>query len=59
MPTWAISAAGRSRPRGWFLVLPALIANYLGQGALIVLSDPKAVESPFYLLAPGWGCCCR
>jgi len=37
-----------------FLVLPALIANYLGQGALI-LSDPKAVENPFYLLAPGWG----
>jgi len=37
-----------------FLVLPALVANYLGQGALI-LSDPKAVENPFYLLAPGWG----
>ncbi len=37
-----------------FLVLPALIANYLGQGALI-LSDPKAVENPFYLMAPGWG----
>ena len=37
-----------------FLVLPALIANYLGQGALII-SDPKAVENPFYLLAPGWG----
>jgi KUP system potassium uptake protein len=37
-----------------FIVLPALICNYLGQGALI-LSDPKAVENPFYLLAPGWG----
>jgi KUP system potassium uptake protein len=37
-----------------FLVLPALIANYLGQGALI-LSDPKAVANPYYLLAPGWG----
>jgi KUP system potassium uptake protein len=37
-----------------FLVLPALIANYLGQGALII-SDPKAVENPFYLLAPSWG----
>ena len=37
-----------------FLVLPALIANYLGQGALII-SDPKAVANPFYLLAPGWG----
>jgi KUP system potassium uptake protein len=37
-----------------FVVLPALICNYLGQGALI-LSDPKAVENPFYLLAPAWG----
>ena len=37
-----------------FVVLPALICNYLGQGALI-LTDPKAVENPFYLLAPGWG----
>jgi KUP system potassium uptake protein len=37
-----------------FIVLPALICNYLGQGALI-LTDPKAVENPFYLLAPGWG----
>ncbi len=36
-----------------FVVLPALICNYLGQGALI-LSDPKAVENPFYLLAPAW-----
>jgi KUP system potassium uptake protein len=37
-----------------FIVLPALICNYLGQGALI-LHDPKAVENPFYLLAPSWG----
>ena len=37
-----------------FIVLPALICNYLGQGALI-LTNPKAVENPFYLLAPGWG----
>jgi len=37
-----------------FIVLPALVCNYLGQGALI-LSDPKAVGNPFYLLAPGWG----
>jgi KUP system potassium uptake protein len=34
-------------------VLPALMLNYLGQGAL-VLSNPAAAESPFYLLAPGW-----
>jgi len=37
-----------------FIVLPALVCNYLGQGALII-SNPKAVENPFYLLAPGWG----
>jgi KUP system potassium uptake protein len=36
------------------IVLPALICNYLGQGALI-LNNPAAVENPYYLLAPGWG----
>jgi KUP system potassium uptake protein len=36
----------------WFgFVMPALVLNYFGQGALL-LSDPKAVENPFYLLAP-------
>ncbi|HEY4892441.1 MAG TPA: KUP/HAK/KT family potassium transporter, partial [Reyranella sp.] len=40
--------------RAWFgLVLPALLLCYFGQGAL-VLVDPKAVENPFYSLAPGW-----
>ncbi len=34
-------------------VLPALLVNYFGQGAL-VLSDPKTIESPFYLLYPEW-----
>jgi KUP system potassium uptake protein len=34
-------------------VLPALLLNYLGQGALL-LRDPRAIESPFYLLAPRW-----
>jgi len=39
---------------GWFaVVLPALLLNYFGQGALL-LSDPQAIENPFYLLAPGW-----
>ena len=39
---------------GWFaVVLPGLVLNYLGQGALLLV-DPKAVENPFYLLAPGW-----
>jgi KUP system potassium uptake protein len=38
----------------WLLfVLPALILNYLGQGAL-VLANPAAAENPFFLLAPRW-----
>ncbi|HEY8119305.1 MAG TPA: potassium transporter Kup [Methylophilaceae bacterium] len=38
----------------WFgFVLPALILNYFGQGALI-LHDAEAVKNPFYLLAPDW-----
>jgi KUP system potassium uptake protein len=39
---------------GWFyLVLPCLVLNYFGQGALI-LDNPQAVVNPFYYLAPGW-----
>lgn len=38
----------------WFsLVLPALLLNYFGQGALL-LRHPEAIESSFYLLAPPW-----
>src|SRR5947209_1971341 len=36
-----------------FVVLPALVLNYLGQGAL-VLANPKAIENPFFLLYPDW-----
>jgi KUP system potassium uptake protein len=36
-----------------FIVLPSLAVNYLGQGAL-VLTDPKAVSNPFFLLYPDW-----
>lgn len=40
--------------RAWFgLVMPALLLNYFGQGALI-LSDPTAADNPFYKLAPSW-----
>jgi KUP system potassium uptake protein len=40
--------------RAWFaLVFPALILNYLGQGALLI-ADPSALENPFYRLAPDW-----
>ena len=34
-------------------VLPALLINYFGQGALL-LADPAAIENPFYRLAPEW-----
>ena len=34
-------------------VLPSLALNYFGQGALL-LSEPEALENPFYLLAPDW-----
>jgi len=38
----------------WFVcVLPALLLNYFGQGALII-SDPSAHFNPFYMLAPKW-----
>jgi len=38
----------------WFiLVLPCLLLNYLGQGALLI-SDPSAIKNPFYLMAPTW-----
>jgi KUP system potassium uptake protein len=36
-----------------FVVWPALLSNYFGQGALL-LRDPKSAENPFYLLAPEW-----
>jgi KUP system potassium uptake protein len=40
--------------RAWlFFVMPALVLNYFGQGALL-LADPKAIQNPFYLLAPQW-----
>jgi KUP system potassium uptake protein len=34
-------------------VFPALLLNYFGQGALL-LSHPKAIVNPFFLLAPSW-----
>lgn len=38
----------------WYgVVLPSLVLNYFGQGALL-LRDPEAIENPFFLLGPGW-----
>jgi KUP system potassium uptake protein len=40
--------------KAWFYVaFPALVLNYLGQGALL-LRQPEAVSNPFFLMAPGW-----
>jgi KUP system potassium uptake protein len=39
---------------GWFMIAaPALVLNYLGQGALL-LDHPDAIENPFFHLAPSW-----
>jgi KUP system potassium uptake protein len=38
----------------WFtIVMPSLLLNYFGQGALLI-EDPSAAENPFYRLAPAW-----
>jgi KUP system potassium uptake protein len=36
-----------------FCVLPSLLMNYFGQGALL-LADPEAIKNPFYLMVPDW-----
>ena len=36
-----------------FFVLPSLVLNYFGQGALII-TDPRALDNPFFLSAPHW-----
>jgi KUP system potassium uptake protein len=44
---WPVRAA-------WFgLVLPALVLNYFGQGALLI-ANPRAISNPFYLAFPSW-----
>lgn len=38
----------------WYVfVLPALVLNYVGQGAIIA-ADPTSLSNPFYALTPGW-----
>jgi KUP system potassium uptake protein len=38
----------------WFsVVMPSLVLNYFGQGALLI-KNPAAVKNPFYLMAPEW-----
>ena len=52
-PTWAISARRRFA-LGWIcIVMPALVMNYFGQGAMLI-ENPAAISNPFYLMAPAW-----
>jgi KUP system potassium uptake protein len=38
----------------WFaFVMPALVVNYFGQGAML-LQRPEAIENPFFMMAPDW-----
>ncbi|GKQ57973.1 putative potassium transport system protein kup [Sphaerotilus sp. FB-3] len=38
----------------WYgVVMPALVVNYFGQGAML-LRDPAAIENPFFMMAPDW-----
>jgi KUP system potassium uptake protein len=38
----------------WYaVVMPALVINYFGQGAML-LDNPSAIKNPFFLLAPDW-----
>ena len=36
-----------------FIVMPALVLNYFGQGAMLI-ENPAAISNPFYLMAPSW-----
>lgn len=39
---------------GWYVVvLPALLLNYFGQGAMLI-ADPTAIDNPFFRMPPGW-----
>jgi KUP system potassium uptake protein len=36
-----------------FVVIPALVLNYLGQGAFVI-AHPESVDNPFFLMLPSW-----
>ncbi|HXG78557.1 MAG TPA: potassium transporter Kup [Methyloceanibacter sp.] len=44
---------GPIRTAWYFVALPSLTINYLGQGALLI-GQPQAIENPFFLLYPDW-----
>ena len=54
MPTWVISAAEAIRTAWLFFVLPCLVLNYFGQGALLICRARAPRANPFFLLGPHW-----
>ncbi len=46
--------ASAIRKAWYYVAFPALVLNYLGQGALL-LTSPEAKENPFFYLVPSWG----
>ena len=39
----------------WYIVVfPALLLNYFGQGAILIVKGADAISNPFYMLATGW-----
>ena len=53
MPIW-VTSVGAPISLAWLgLVLPALVLNYFGQGALL-LGDESLVNAPFFMLVPNW-----
>jgi KUP system potassium uptake protein len=42
--------------RAWlFLVFPACLLSYMGQGGLVLRDPSQAISSPFFVLVPSWG----
>ena len=58
MRTWGISASEPIRLAWFSFVLPALLLNYFGQGALL-LAHPEAIDNPFYQAGAAGRCCIR
>ena len=52
-PTWGTSASLPIRLTWFAVVLPSLLLNYFGQGAMLI-ENPSTIEHPFFLMAPGW-----
>ena len=52
-PTWGTSVPQPIRLTWFAIVFPALVLNYFGQGALLLV-NPEAASHPFYAMVPAW-----